>query len=243
MLRRGGGGSGGATLRSGFAAAMRSASPTSSSASSAHFSARSQRWRSIARRLGVGRLERQALLQRLLRAGRVARLLSRLGELAAPTARPRRRFASSTSFARAPAARSQSSRCSVIRAIASSAPRWFGSRSRTLSYASCAAVASPSRPSCSSPSRTRRPSSVADVAAIARAIELRLEELRELRVAPRLLVELRQREHRLGVRRVLVEDGAQRLDGVVLRAELLALQLRELEPQAGALRLRASPRR
>ena len=96
-------------------------------------------------------------------------------------------------------------------------------RESTCSYASWAAVTSPSRLSCTSPSRTSRASSVASVSSLTGRVELALEQLGELGVAAGLLVELRQPQHGLGVRRLLVEHPAQGLDRVLGRLEALSL--------------------
>ncbi len=67
-----------------------------------------------------------------------------------------------------------------------------------------------------------------------RGVELRFEEICELRVAPGLLEELREHQHRLRLRRILVEDTPQRLDRVVGRAEPVRLKPCKLEAQMRA---------
>ena len=215
---------------------MRSASPTSSSASSAHFSDFSKRTRSIARSPALPGSSASPRCSACSAPG-TSPIFSRASASRSAQATPVASDARSTSAASAPAARSQSARFSLMRATASSAPRWRGSRASTCSYASCAAVTSPSRKLLHLAEAHEQRQLRSSVTAFAGGVELRLEELGQLGVTPCLLVELRERPHRLRVRRILVEHRAQRFHRVLGRVEAFALDPGEVHAQRGALLL------
>ena len=64
-------------------------------------------------------------------------------------------------------------------------------------------------------------------------VDLRAQQIGEVLIAPRLLVELREQQYRVLVPRILVEHAAERFDGVVARGN--GLQARQLEAQLGPL--------
>ena len=125
-----------------------------------------------------------------------------------------------------------------MRATASSAARWSGSRCEHLLVRLLRRGHVAETPLLHVAEPHEEGQLRVHVAAIARGVELALEQLGELGVASRLLVELREREDRLGVRRILVEHAAERLDGLLGRREAVPLELRELEAERGAFGLR-----